>query len=379
MGLFAFLLLGIDFLIVLFCLRLFNPADLDWMAITIQGIAITIASWVLGVVLFILGGIVGGSDAGALGMSFLGLFLGVSAGHVFGIWRGRRRLKKQTHQHVNVFKPEKQTQVDQQIKQAMAMLEDHDPDMRIKAVAELKDTHDLRMITLLSRALEDTDARVRKEAAKALRNVGIAVPTITFGQNPGSSWRQNGLSAVDVSTPIGVMPEFILKEIIIHADTCNMDQMEAFMTYTFPFLDKHLLKQRVTVRIEGNPQKFCSSLYKFFNRCKAVDVWIETVTFGAVPLNHTAPETTWQNPDLKEWMLPLRRLQQVLIDSATCDPILLERFLTYGMEYLGRDHLKRLDVHIYGNLNALHPNLRNNLTNLCQNITSHQPLVNGGI
>jgi hypothetical protein len=55
------------------------------------------------------------------------------------------------------------------------------------------------------------------------------------------------------------------------------------------------------------------------------------------------------------------------------DFYLVERFLTYGIDYIGQDHLKKeVDVHIYGDPEKLQQNLRNNFTNLCKSITVHE-------
>jgi hypothetical protein len=103
-------------------------------------------------------------------------------------------------------------------------------------------------------------------------------------------------------------------------------------------------------------------------RCHAV----QRVIFGAHQDPKPAPFTTLQNPDVSTLTTPFFHLKQVLIHSETYDFHQVERFLTYAINHLGQDYLKKnVDVYIYGDAEKLEPNLYNNFRNLCKGVHLH--------
>ncbi len=100
---------------------------------------------------------------------------------------------------------------------------------------------------------------------------------------------------------------------------------------------------------------------------------IERIVFGAVPLPHDAPWTTLYNPDVAELRVPFLHLRHLVIATDTYDFYRLERFLTYAMNTLPQQYLKlHVEAQMYGDPEQLHPNLRNNLANLCKCVHVYQ-------
>ena len=81
---------------------------------------------------------------------------------------------------------------------------------------------------------------------------------------------------------------------------------------------------------------------------------------------------TLPNLDLSEFTISMSRLERIEIYTETYDFHLVERFITYAVNYIGQGYLKNnVEVHIYGDQNKLHPNLRNSLENLCKCVEVH--------
>ena len=98
----------------------------------------------------------------------------------------------------------------------------------------------------------------------------------------------------------------------------------------------------------------------------------ERIVFGSLPAGLAISETLLHNPDVTELTLPYIRLKQVIIDTATYDFHLVERFMTYAMNIIGQTTLKEhVEVHLYGNPDHLHPNLRNLMESVCQRVVIH--------
>ena len=67
-----------------------------------------------------------------------------------------------------------------------------------------------------------------------------------------------------------------LRQIVIDATTCNIQQVEAFASYGTTYLDPTYLKSLVTVSISGDPTVFSERVYELCHLCKEVDVDVET-------------------------------------------------------------------------------------------------------
>jgi hypothetical protein len=92
---------------------------------------------------------------------------------------------------------------------------------------------------------------------------------------------------------------------------------------------------------------------------------------GTVYPNVEEGYTVW-NPDLSDLTIPMSALQGIVIDTHTYDFHQVERCVTYLINALGQKHLrKKIEVHIYGDAEKLHPNFQNSLTNLCKRVYVH--------
>jgi HEAT repeat protein len=100
---------------------------------------------------------------------------------------------------------------------------------------------------------------------------------------------------------------------------------------------------------------------------------IEVVWFGvaeqALSVNL---RTCWVNPDVSTLDVSLPALKRLEIDTTTYSLPAVERFLTYALEHLGPKFLKQqISVHVHGNPEDLHANLRNNFTHYCKQVVTH--------
>lgn len=286
------------------------------------------------------------------------------------------------------------------VKTLVNALEDEYPEVRKFAAGALGKTQGYGVVAPLIKHLEDTEPEVRKSVMFALRNQGEIraikpllkllegedhdavltaleplcrlVRKIVFGDNQVVIFEpEHTLRNPDVSRLTVPMPE--LKEIVIYTTTCDIQHIEALVKYVSEYIGEERLKKRIELYIYGELGKFPSDFFKVFSACKQVDVDIETVIFANARVPTYDLHRTWQNPDSSEQTLSLSHLKQIVVDSETYNFHLVERFLTYALDYIGQDHLeKEVDVHIYGDPEKLQQNLRNNFTNLCKSITVHE-------
>ena len=69
----------------------------------------------------------------------------------------------------------------------------------------------------------------------------------------------------------------------------------------------------------------------------------------------------------------MHNLKKILVQTETYDFLLIEKFLTYAVNHIGRKHLKKkTEVHIYGNPDKLHPNLYNLFSSLSKKVEFHE-------
>jgi hypothetical protein len=202
----------------------------------------------------------------------------------------------------------------------------------------------------------------------ACKKVDIRIETVLFGAD--ASPRISPSTWVNPDVSDFILPLSRLKLVRIHANTCDSRRVEAFTQYMAAYLPPELLETSVTIYIDGELTPLCSPVYKVFNSCKNVEVAIETVIFGTTDTARKYfSATTWHNPDVAGLAFSLSSLKHIIIYPAAAQAHLLERFLTYAMEYLGQHMLKQqVEVRIYGDPDVLHSNLRNNLMNLCKEV-----------
>ena len=97
---------------------------------------------------------------------------------------------------------------------------------------------------------------------------------------------------------------------------------------------------------------------------------ITEIIFGEIPSNNT--RTCVKNLETSQLTIPMSGLTKILIDADTYDFDIVERFITYAINYVGQKHLrKKVEVSIYGNPDKLHPNLLNSFKNLCKKVVMY--------
>ncbi len=242
-------------------------------------------------------------------------------------------------------------------------LQDQNEQVRAEAASALKTFETPQILPPLLDALHDESKRVSWNAATTLRETVNVVRSVVFKTGgagfTGIADPAHTLYNPDVSGLTVSMSK--LKHILIESDHCNLEYVETFSTYMSTYLDRSHLKRHVALSIHGDPTKFSSTMYEVWNRCERIEVFIETIIFGSEHAPFHSAHLTLCNPDMAQFTLPLPHLQQVLIYTAHYDFHRVERFQTYALNYIGQKHLRKtVEVHLYGDPNALHSNLYNN-------------------
>ena len=94
-----------------------------------------------------------------------------------------------------------------------------------------------------------------------------------------------------------------------------------------------------------------------------------SLLFGDLNVKPTHRRITLKNPNVGHLTVPMPALQHIVIHIPTHAFHSVERFLTYAINHIGQDYLKKyVEVHIYGDSTQLHTNLRNTLKNLCKQL-----------
>lgn len=68
---------------------------------------------------------------------------------------------------------------------------------------------------------------------------------------------------------------------------------------------------------------------------------IDTVFFGYDTHKIQFQNTVWYNPYVSEYTVALQKLQRIVIDASICDFKLVEKFLTYAVNMIGQNYLKK--------------------------------------
>lgn len=147
------------------------------------------------------------------------------------------------------------------------------------------------------------------------------------------------------------------------------------------FTKRHPVLAEVLFEYESHSVKCCEgitysdgeTLLKSLNElirfhCQAVSC----IVFGQ-PQFALPDETHFLlDPDVSELTMPFYHLDTLVILTESYNFMHIEQFLTYAVNHIGRAYLKRfVEAHIYGNIEKLHPNIRNNLTTFCKKTYFH--------
>ncbi len=93
---------------------------------------------------------------------------------------------------------------------------------------------------------------------------------------------------------------------------------------------------------------------------------LTVVVFGQILIEE---KNILKNPNALELLVPLKNLNNIIIDTETYEFVHVESFITYAVNYIGDEKLKtNVEVQIYGDPEKLHKNLRNIFFNLFKKV-----------
>jgi hypothetical protein len=99
---------------------------------------------------------------------------------------------------------------------------------------------------------------------------------------------------------------------------------------------------------------------------------VTTIVFGNPKGGPKKSGEVLENPDVAGLTFPFVHLRNLVIQTNTYDFHQVERFLTYAVNVVGADYLKkRVTVHIYGKPAKLQANLHNTINNLFRHVNIH--------
>ncbi|MEE4355619.1 MAG: HEAT repeat domain-containing protein [Desulfococcaceae bacterium] len=172
-----------------------------------------------------------------------------------------------------------------------AAMKDQDPKVRQQATLALGKIEDMEDINPLTDALRDEDAAVRNTAVQALQyfddplavphllplladehhhdavlkvieNLCRAVQTLQFGYDPENQIRDNRRTVYDPDLSRLTIPLPELTEIVIYAQTCNIEQVRSLVRYAGQFYGENPLKNSICLTLYGNLHETDEKLFR---------------------------------------------------------------------------------------------------------------------
>jgi hypothetical protein len=211
-----------------------------------------------------------------------------------------------------------------------AVFGDRNPEVQKKAVEALGKIEDPRVKTALIHALGDDDAIVRLQAAEVLDEIG---------------WT----------------PEKETQKLSYFIARGDWEALIPFGGQAVIPLSKRTNDKDRNVR-----EHVADTLAKLL-------ACIKITVFGNLHVKDARKDITVCNPNVSELTVPMQELEYIVLHTATYDFHLVERFMTYAVNYIGQEYLKKhVVVHIYSDPDKLHPNLRNSFENLCKRVVVHK-------
>jgi HEAT repeat protein len=273
----------------------------------------------------------------------------------------------------------------QALESLIKALEDEDSSVRITAAEALGKIGEADSVTrALIQALQDHDVTVREKAAEALGKVSGPYAVGALTKTLGDQHKQVRIVATEALATIGNARavEVLVRKLESKDAQIRKDVAQALGTLDVS-AGKYLLRC-----IENTPSHIQEKLINILKKIgwkpdndKERTLYkivvakghINIVVFGDKGLNTNQRSHMLVNPDVAEVTIPITTLKMVVIHTLTYRFYQLEQFLTYALNYIGQAYLKKeVKVYIYGTPERLHPNLRNNLTNLCKLVHDHK-------
>ncbi len=265
-----------------------------------------------------------------------------------------------------------------------ALVKDEHWFVRATAVRFLGKIGDIRCIKPLIETLSDDDKQIRIGATRALIRIGLAgkKPLVNALRHKNANIR---LHVAMILGKIGWGPESLGQKLYYLAGRKKWNAIAHVGSPAIQPLKRLLRDRDAAVRnsAAATLKKIYASIdFVIFGQGKF------NLKRGKTLHNFDAAEPVMPKPDYKqslqiypsevlpdasEFTIPLSRLRRIVIQTGTYDFRLVERFITYAVNYLDRKHLKeQIEVHIYGDPEKLHPNLRNTFENLCKCVRVHK-------
>ncbi len=207
--------------------------------------------------------------------------------------------------------------------------------VRMDAAGELGDIGDVRAVDPLMKALKDENRFVRIKAAEALGNIGDAraLNELIMILRDDDNYVRNKTEEAILKYGFSAIGPLAVYHEDVHSD---------------------LPKIAVDILNTLCPQ-------------------ITVITFGGIQIEEG--NTVLNNPDVLKLKTPFINLSKIILYIDSYDFHQVERFITYAINYIGKDHLKNnVEVHIHGDPDKLHPNINNLFVKLCKTIVFHKSI-----
>lgn len=149
-------------------------------------------------------------------------------------------------------------------------LKDSSAPVRQEAAKVLKKAETVHAIPLLLDVLATRDRDIQSEAIRSLEPLCLLVNTVVFGHDIPSDFDENhSLLNPEVEKLTVSMKK--LRSLVVAADSCDVQQVERFLTYAANNIGQKTLKKQVNVYIYGSPAGFHRNLQNSLaNLCRNV-------------------------------------------------------------------------------------------------------------
>jgi len=248
----------------------------------------------------------------------------------------------------------------QAIEPLIRALGEKNPDVRKEAAKILGKIGDARAAEPLIEIIDDRDRGVRENVIEALGKIGDVraieplIPVLGVWDN---QW-----TAAKALDNLGWKPEKDIEKAYYFLAKKQVNPLVALGTLAITPLEELLRKSNLPSFAKEGAIEALKKIYAS----------IDAVIFGHAEFKPLNARTILLNPDVTELAMSMSNLQRVVIHTKTYNFHLVERFITYAVNYIGQKHLKEhVEVNIYGDPDKLHPNLRNGFENLCKCVEVH--------
>lgn len=282
----------------------------------------------------------------------------------------------------------------------MKMFDHAHANVRATVVTALGELRDLRAINLFIAALKDKNSDIRMAAAIALggfqddRTIDALIHALG-GTDPAKLGDRNPEVQKAVAETLGKMPgervttalrhaledddaivRFQSAEVLAQREWTPQNETETILL--------HLAREEWDLLVpfgsQALPQLIVRAKDKIRDiREQATHLLTTLLTstkiavFGNLQVDDSRKQITVCNPEVVDLTVPMKELECIFVHTPTHHFHQVEQFLTYAVNYIGQEYLKKfVIVHIYGDPEQLHPNLRNSFENLCKQVEIHE-------